>query len=525
MSRSKQPPEDFPEGEPTLKAGPRSRREQERADEPAGRMVPTEPLPSRQPALPADWLRHTEVDREPPVVHDIGTAGPETHEPKNTRAEELETVVWQGTDPRLPDAPDVGKVVIAARYRVVAGLAKGGMARLYKVAHVSLGKEFALKILPRKTASDPQMRQKFIREARVSSQMEHPNIVQVIDFGVDPKHGAFIVMEYLKGETLRERLAREKRLREGAALDIVLQTAEALNYMHKQNIIHCDIKADNVFLCRPPPDQRQRRVVKLIDFGLSRSVAMGTTLARSEVGGTPQYVAPEQIQGMAPQPSMDIYSLGVLSYEMITGRQPFAGSASELLSAHQLEIPPPPSSVLGEPLDERVEAFILKALSKDPADRQPNMGQVIFELRTLMEMLGLARTRRQKAVFQSRPGRGLDQLRPIFDHCPCPLFRLDRDGKVLAANPAFCDFVRAKPVQVLGASIDQTRLKNIYPEIKADLRSAVEDGRSAPMHQVIAIPKGTGGELSVMIGLAPEQDDAGHVTHFTGVIHRLTGHF
>jgi serine/threonine-protein kinase len=442
--------------------------------------------------------------------------------PTAAAAEDPQTNVWSFTsDPLAGRKSEVlGKPIIADRYLILEDLGQGGMARIHKVRHLNLGKEFALKIIHAEMSGDAQMRKSFFREARVASQMDHPNIVQVTDFGADPVLGAYIVMEYLKGETLHDRMGREKRLRVSVALEVILQVAEALHYMHQQDIIHCDIKPENIFLCSLPSEQRRRVQVKLIDFGLSRRGAMGAQLARTEVGGTPHYMAPEQIRGLAPQPSMDIYALGVLLYEMLTGDPPFDGTVTELINAHLLEAPPPPSSRIAEPLDERVEALILKALEKDPADRQPSMGQVVYELRTLMDMLGIRQARRRAPVERATPPTGadalLDQPRLVFEHCPCPLFRVDTEPRVLAANPALCHFLGLSLDQLVGRPLAETRLGLFYPGLRDEVLAAAE--QSAPLQRLITFQKDATRAVSVMLWMVPEVDTLTGVITFTGVI-------
>jgi len=435
-------------------------------------------------------------------------------------SDDTDTNIWDfssgGMRPATAEGTDE---IVGERYRIIAPLATGGMARIHLVRHLNLGKEFALKIIHSDLSSDAQMRKNFIREARVSSLLEHPNIVQVTDFGVDTRHGAYIVMELLRGESLHDRLCRERRLRLHLALDIALQVAEALHYMHQQNIIHCDIKPENIFLAEPPRERRRRVVVKLIDFGLSRREALGAQLASSEVGGTPHFMAPEQIRGSAPQPSMDIYALGVLLYEMVVGALPFDGELSELLAAQLHEEPPVPSRMLDEPLDEYVDQLILKALAKNPADRQPSMGQMIFEIRTVMEMLGF-RSRRQRAepkraAAQEEPG--VEEILRVFDRCPCPLFRIDTEPKILVANAAFCTFVGGRePVDPVGKPLDTTRLGKFYPNLRMDVLEAALN--KTPIQRILTFHKDAERTVSVMIWLVPELDEETGATTFVGII-------
>jgi eukaryotic-like serine/threonine-protein kinase len=452
----------------------------------------------------------------------------ERHQPldrKRQHTDELDTGVWEGHRPPK-HTPGNTQQIIADRYRVQERIAHGGMARIYKVRHLNLGKIFALKVVDRQSDAAKRMEQLFFREAKIASVMDHPNVVQVTDFGFDDDLGAYIVMEYLKGETLHTRLNRELTLHQSlsisSALEIGIQTAEALHYMHSQNVIHCDIKSENVFLCKHQSEHRQRTLVKLIDFGLSRSTSSDLQLARAEVAGTPEYMAPELIRGRAPQPSMDIYSLGVLFYEMLTGRLPFTGSMREVINDQLYTAAPSPSEALTEPLDERVEGFIMRALSKDPIARHESMGRVIFELRTLMEMLNLrdghpTRTKPDRSSSES----GGAHYRGFFDQCPFPMFQLDRKAHIIAANRAFRQFVGIKKREMTGQLIDSTRLAYVYPNIASDLSAAVQRRHKKPIQRVLSFTQPDGKRIPMMSWLTPEADDTGRIIRFYGYVHPL----
>lgn len=469
----------------------------------------------------------TAAEREPEPVSLSPLPDPDQVPPEGDAAAEREetTGVWGGhRPPTAPVAPDAQ--IIADRYRVLEHLGQGGMARIYKVEHVSLGKIFALKLVDRKSDAAKRIEQLFFREARVASIMDHPNIVGVTDFGVDDERGVYLVMEYLQGETLRTRLRRElarhRSLSIASALEIGIQTAEALHYMHSQNVIHCDITSDNVFLCTRQAEHRRRTLVKLIDFGLSRSVASGLTLAKAEVAGTPEYMAPELLKGHAPQPSMDIYSLGVLFYEMLTGRLPFAGTTRDVIHDQLHTTPAPPSDALDAPLDERLEGFVMRTLHKDPIARHESMGRVIFELRTLMEMLDLPTGHRPRSRSDAGPPEpGQPYFQGVFDQCPFPMFQLDRTGRIVTANQAFLHFVSLRKREMIGRLIDTTRLAYVYPDIAQDLKAAIQRRRRSPIQRVLSFSQPDGKRIPMMSWITPEADDAGRVIRFYGYVHPL----
>jgi eukaryotic-like serine/threonine-protein kinase len=364
--------------------------------------------------------------------------------------------------------------IIADRYRVEEPIGEGGMGRVYKVRHAQLGKPFALKLMQTAFSGDSRARDHFYREARLASSLAHTNVVSIIDFGEDPRLGAFMVMELLEGETLSSRL-KEGRFGMRAACDVILQIAEALDYIHKRQIVHCDIKPDNILLVSTAPGERRRHHVKLLDFGLAR---LGSITPRTSqvVDGTPEYLAPERITGNSPTPSMDIYGLGVLAYEIFTGSLPFTGQLMEVLQHHVATPPPPFATRTRESIDERAEALVMKALSKNPADRQKDMAAFIYELRTLMDMLGF---RRRRAVGPAKLERVADHPRErharaaaiAYDLSPLPMAGLNVDGQVVLANVAFAQFVSGDPkAAVEGCNIQETRLLEVHPGLSADLR-------------------------------------------------------
>jgi len=432
------------------------------------------------------------------------------------------TDVWTAPDPLAPGVPgEVGEEshIIGGRYRIVEGLALGGMGAVFKVTHLKLQKTFALKIILTHRASDETMQRFFFREARVLSRLEHPNIVQVTDFGHDERFGAYLVMEYLHGESLFQRLEREEQLKIGIALQIGLQIAEALDYMHSRALVHCDIKPENVFLCSDRLGGSEGEAVKIIDFGLSRSMARDALLDAREVGGTPAYAAPEQLAGVAPQPSMDIYGVGVLLYGMITGWPPFTGSAQEILEAKRTREPPRPSERLGHSLDDRLESLLVRCLTRDPARRPASMAQLIAELRGLLVRMGYVVP--ESSRERSRPVTGkhatLPDGQPTFlDRCPMPMFVLGKDGRVQVANPVFCQMIEAPAEEVLHKPMSESRLGQIYPTLRQDLEDATR--ASHALLRKIEFRAGSGRPQSLYLWLTPEQDPDGDVQRFWGVI-------
>lgn len=360
--------------------------------------------------------------------------------------------------------------LVGGRYRVLERIGAGGMGKVFKVAHETLGKTFALKIIRDSMAGQNKARDLFYREARLASSLSHPNIASVVDFGEDEKLGAFMVMEFLQGEPLAKLLKREKRLGLRQAIDIIQQVAEALHYIHSKGIVHCDIKTENILLTKVPDSKRRRLQVKLLDFGLARSTT--TTRNTNSLAGTPHYVAPERIRGQKASPSSDIYGLGILFYEVLTGRVPWDGSVDEILAGHLNQAPVPPSRLLEGGLDPAVEKLILRALAKTPDKRHKDIAAFLYELRTVMDMLGYGRRRSGARRVVRPPNQRDETARALFDACRVPMALLDRAGTILVANPAFAQFVMGVAVDIEGRTVAGTPLARVWSTFAADLERA-----------------------------------------------------
>jgi predicted Ser/Thr protein kinase len=394
--------------------------------------------------------------------------------------------------------------LIGGRYQIVKRIGQGGMGKVYEVNHMHLSRRFALKIISNQVAETDEARELFYREARFASAMSHPGITSVVDFGEDEKVGMFMVMEFVAGEALHKVLFKEKRLSVKKACDIVLQVAEALHYIHKQNVVHCDIKTENILLCEEELEsKRTRMVVKLLDFGLARPLS--GPRASTSLSGTPHYVAPERIRGEPASPSSDVYGVGILLYELLCGQVPWDGPVQKILQGHLDEQPRPPSQLIPDGLDAALENLILHALAKRPAERHKDMAAFIYELKTVMDMVGIGKKRaavggapRRVVIEQKTDNRRDDLARTAFDGCRLPLALLSPTGEIMVANPAFAKFVMGVSVDVEGLPVKSTPLAGAWSTCESDLARTLAGN---PVRRVIEIDVAKGETRRLLLWL------------------------
>ena len=262
------------------------------------------------------------------------------------------------------------------RYRILRKLGSGGMANVYLAEDEELGRRVAIKILNDRHASDESFVERFRREAKNAAGLSHPNIVSVYDRG-EAEGTYYIAMEYLEGRSLKDRIVSEGPLPISAAIEVTRQILRAVGFAHARGIVHRDIKPHNVLLAQDGPGDNER--FKVTDFGISRTTASQMTEAGSIVG-TAQYLSPEQARGAAVDQRSDIYSVGIVLYELLTGRLPFTGDTPlEIAMKHLSEIPKPPSEIRPDiPAD--LDMVVLRALAKDPADRYESAQEMEREL-------------------------------------------------------------------------------------------------------------------------------------------------
>jgi serine/threonine-protein kinase len=278
----------------------------------------------------------------------------------------------------------VGKI-LADRYRIIRLLGEGGMGQVYEAQHVNINKRFAIKLLRPEIVANPEAVQRFRQEAWSASSIGHDNIIAIDDFASLPSGSVYLAMEFLSGQSLAERMKMGPPLEIGDALDIFVQVARGLAAAHEKGIIHRDMKPENIFLAAI----KSRTVVKILDFGIAKvSGAEGShSLTRTgAIFGTPHYMSPEQALGKPLDLRSDIYSVGVIMYEVFTGKVPFeAESFMGILTKHITSEPKRPSEV-SPSVPPEMEAVILKAMAKDSAQRYASMDELANDILGVMHV-------------------------------------------------------------------------------------------------------------------------------------------
>jgi serine/threonine-protein kinase len=280
-----------------------------------------------------------------------------------------------GVELRAVLDPLIGRTV-GGRYRLISRLGSGGMSSVYLARHITIDRLMAIKTLRRDLALDPVQRDRFVREARAVNRINHENIVEITDFGESDDGMVYLVMEYVPGETLLKSMAAGpfSALR---ALDIAEQIAGALARAHQMGIVHRDLKPENILLL-----QKRGRAdfVKLLDFGIAKIMDAPSLTGSQQIFGTPGYIAPEYIQSTHIDGRADLYSLGVILYEMVTGALPFDYEyPGDLLVKHVTEAPIPPR-VRFDTVDPAMEALVLRCLRKSPQERFRDAFHFLAEL-------------------------------------------------------------------------------------------------------------------------------------------------
>ena len=286
-------------------------------------------------------------------------------------------------DVQKASGPDVGREL--AGYRIEASIGRGGMGAVYRAEETGLGRNVALKVIAAELAEDERFRERFLRESRIAASLDHPHIVPILSAG-EEDGVLYIAMRYVEGTDLAKLVAGEGALDPGRAVDILEQVAEALDAAHEKGLVHRDVKPSNVLIAKAAGKEH----AYLADFGLTkRTASLSGVTAPGDVVGTLDYVAPEQITGNDVDARADLYSLGCVLYECLTGSPPFPRATDvALLWAHVHEEPQRPSELRPE-LPKAIDSVLLRSLAKDPARRYRTCGELVSACRAA---LGLVET-------------------------------------------------------------------------------------------------------------------------------------
>jgi serine/threonine protein kinase len=292
-------------------------------------------------------------------------------------------------DPRRESRRDAAKAdpmlgrVIAGRFLLESVLGSGATGVVYRATHRALGRQMAVKLLKQQFIWDERSLQRFLREAKTCSLLDHPNIVYLYDFGRGERAEPYLVMEFAEGETLHSaiRSSATMTMPVERALGIMLQVARALEHAHGRGVIHRDIKPENIVITKSEGGDDR---VKILDFGVARIVGQAPVTGHGQVTGTAEFIAPETLIGDGTvTPSVDLYAMGIIFHEAIVGRPPFTGALEVVLHQHMHTVPPMLSERSADPeISEELDLLVARLLEKEPVMR-PSAGQLVRELESL----------------------------------------------------------------------------------------------------------------------------------------------
>ncbi|MBU6334145.1 MAG: Stk1 family PASTA domain-containing Ser/Thr kinase [Chloroflexi bacterium] len=310
--------------------------------------------------------------------------------------------------------------VLNQRYRIDQPLGDGGMARVFLGQDLRLGRRVAIKMLHAQYATDGSFLRRFHHEAQAAARLHHPAIVDVYDVGQDGDVH-YIVMEYIDGDDLKTVITRGGRLSLDQALDITAAAADALEAAHRSDMVHRDVKPQNIMLARDG-------TVKLADFGIAKSLTSNSNT--DTIFGTADYISPEQARGLPVAPQTDLYSLGVTLFELLTGQLPFHGDTAVAVAMQHVSAAPPPLRSVDERIPPAIEALVLMAMAKDPEDRPASAREFARALRSLR-----GGDRDGSAVRAMTPIRTPAASRPTVRIPPTPRTPLPAPRSAAAAAP------------------------------------------------------------------------------------------
>ncbi len=379
-----------------------------------------------------------------------------------------------------PSSSMIG-TVLSGRYRLEAKLGSGGMSTVYLARDATLDRPVAVKVMHREMSEQEDQLQRFRQEARAVAKLSHPNVVSVIDAGEDGGH-PYIVFEYVKGETLKQRIGRVGALDTQDAIAYAIEVARGLGVAHARNMVHRDIKPQNVLI-----DEDGR--AKLTDFGISRQLEQAGVTATGRVLGTTDYVAPEQAMGRDVDPRSDIYSLGVVLYEMLVGQVPFQADSQVGVAMKHVNEELPDVQRRRPEVSAAVALVVERSTAKDPAERYQAIGEMVDDLQTALE------------VEAARAGSTSGEATSVLEAVPPPKRKLSTRARWSSAAIAALLLIAAAS---LGA---------VYLISDGLLGGGgANEGKGAPVKVVEATdydPQGDEEEGSETVGLAADGDPTG----------------
>jgi serine/threonine protein kinase len=396
--------------------------------------------------------------------------------PAGRMQEEYEgTGIFDGTTGARLQISDPARV-IAGRYEIIERIGGGGMGQVVRARHLRLEKQFAIKLMLPEFTQQPEAQEIFLREATLASRLSHPSVVSVVDFGEDPDWGPFIVMEFVEGEALSKRIQRDGALPLKVACDVAEQLVRAMRHTHENDVVHGDIKAENVACLPEAPGDHRHWTICLVDFGMANLAS--TAQREGRIAGTPAYIAPERITGGRPAPSADIYAFGVLMYEMLSGQLPFQHDDPEtLLRMHLTDTPRPIAEVRGDSLDDELVALVTRAMARDPEARYQTAGDIATDLASYMRSKGLPQRHRGRRMPTVGGADRSNAALSVFNSLGVAAAGLNVDGIIVIANERMARFLgKEHPEELEGANLFDTSLGKVST-LRDDVRIVALDGK------------------------------------------------
>jgi serine/threonine-protein kinase len=390
-----------------------------------------------------------------------------------------------------------GEPVLEGKYHLENRLGQGGMGVVYKARHAYLKTQLAIKIiLPDLVGNDPQLVTRFRQEALAAAAIRHQNVVSVTDYGVVNSSIPFLVMEYVEGESLHDLLAREKKLSPEQSLELMSAICAGVGAAHHQGIVHRDLKPLNIMICSGKPNMSQ--AVKILDFGLAKIKSgelLGSFIQAQTTGlmGSPYYMAPEQWADEDPDVRADIYSLGVMLYQMLAGDVPFKGSSIPAIMKRHISDPPPPFSELGVNISPALQRAVFHTLEKDPNRRTPSVEALVEEMQAAIQPVTTSSLQASMNRSQSLPVSSLS----IFTRPPASRVFVDN---VAVGETSLDGELRLDGIQSGNhhLRISKDGFQDWLSDVVCDgrPREVVAELRGVPVADVDAIPMPTNSAIS-----------------------------